>query len=310
MHNTAEALAKRAQEQRQLGHYNRATLRLFFKAWRRNPSPANLIQWLGFQRDLGYSLRQHQYRWLHSAIYPLWRSWLKKCLPYRLLQQGRKLCQEYEFTEGKAETPANPLASMWRQEEQWRTDFLSMIVTQKEGGIAIVGNGARLNGAGLGEQIDQHRFVLRFNRFTGANSTREDNGIKLDIWVRAPDYVGPAPRVDWLLMTGPAIQFKLQNWRPLKPLIKNGAKLVCVPLSAWRDLVAELGAPPSGGLLVAYWLAQQPGLKPHLRLFGFGFEPENGEVYHQGVPGHQPNDRHNWQGERVLLKQWFGENLV
>lgn len=111
-------------------------------------------------------------------------------------------------------------------------------------------------------------------------------------------------------MTGPAIQFKLQNWRPIKPLIKSGARLVCVPLSAWCDLMAKLEAPPSGGLLVAYWLAQQPELKPYLRLYDFGYEPENGEVYHQGVPEHRPNDRHNWRGERELLKQWFGESLV
>lgn len=187
MHNTAESMALQAQQQRQMGRCTKATLRLFFKAWYRHPTPANLIQWISFQRDLGYPLRAHQYLWLKSSLLPLWRCWFQKSLPYGLAKHGWKLCQEYEFAHGMAVPPNNAMESLWRQEAKWRAGFLTMLSNQKKGGIAIIGNGASLNGAGLGEQIDQHRFVLRFNRFSGAISNKLDNGIKLDDWVRAPD---------------------------------------------------------------------------------------------------------------------------
>lgn len=312
MRNQSDTVAQAAQAERERGHYSRATLRLFYRAWHQNPTTTNLIRWMAFQRDLGYPMSARQYHRLQAAIPKGWRWLAQRGLSYSLVKQGRLLCREYEYVSFKV---ANTIPTLWKQEAQWRAEFLAMVVAEAEGGIAIVGNGAKLNYSGLGKQIDQHRLVFRFNQFAGVNSREEDNGNKLDVWVRAPDFKGTAPQADWLLMTGPAFQFKLQNWQAIKPLLNSGTRLVCVPLGVWRELVARLQAPPSGGLLVAYWLAQHlelhhPGLKQYLRLYGFGFAPELNSVYHQAVPGHVPNARHNWPGERAILQQMFGKGLV
>ena len=49
---------------------------------------------------------------------------------------------------------------------------------------------------------------------------------------------------------GPAMEYKLQNWSAVQPLLQQGSKLLTVPLTVWRTCVQQLQAPPSAGVLM------------------------------------------------------------
>lgn len=291
-----------AQQLRNAGRYDLNTLRLFFRAWHKHPNSKTLVAWLNFQRDLGHPLRPHQYPWLRAvAERPWYNGW---ALGMRLRQQARLLCAEYEYTAGlSAQTDNRSRTEALRhQVEAQYPALLDFLRQQASGGIAIVGNSPTLHGQSLGDAIDRNAVVIRFNRHHSAETRLEDNGIKTMVWVKAPGYHGPVPDVPWMVLSGPAFHWRLLNWRGIQSALDNGINIAGIPLRYWRELVYSLKAPPSAGLLTAYWLTRQPELAPFVRLYGFGYDPANQGPYHKADVNHRPNDRHDWAAEAELFR--------
>ena len=98
---------------------------------------------------------------------------------------------------------------------------------------------------------------------------------------------------------GPAMEYKLQNWSAVQPLLQQGSKLLTVPLTVWRTCVQQLQAPPSAGVLMLCWLQELLGG----RLAG---------VRVAGVGGHKPGQPYatlNAQQGRISRHDWLAEQF-
>jgi hypothetical protein len=102
------------------------------------------------------------------------------------------------------------------------------------------------------------------------------------------------------------MQFRLEKWESWKDWIQSGSPLLSVPLSVWQELVAQLQAPPSAGLLTLLWLRHLAGTWHGIKATGFGYREG---IYHAHLPNHQPSRRHRWKQEIDVLSQWQEEGL-
>ncbi len=169
----------------------------------------------------------------------------------------------------------------------------------------------------MGEKIDAHDIVVRFNHYRSATSRLEDTGRRIDVWVRAPNLniidLAENPMADWIVLSGPDIRYKLANWEPLKPHLEAGRQILTVPLDIWRTLVNELQAPPSAGMLLLAWAIRLTGSPAGITVAGFqsAINPVLiRQAYHQALPQQRPGRRHNWAGERKLLNRWQSAGLT
>ncbi len=169
----------------------------------------------------------------------------------------------------------------------------------------------------MGEKIDAHEIVVRFNRYRSDRSRPEDTGQRTDVWVRAPDLrhadSPDNPAAEWIVLSGPDIRYQLADWTPLVPHIEAGRRMLTVPLVTWHALVKELHAPPSAGILLLAWIIELTGSTAGITAVGFQSADSPIGVrqpYHHALPRQRPGHRHNWAGERALLSRWMAQGLV
>ncbi|MEZ0203426.1 hypothetical protein [Ideonella sp.] len=182
------------------------------------------------------------------------------------------------------------------------------------GGVCVVGNAAGLRGSALGERIDAHAAVLRFNRWQptavdGTAVSSVDVGLAWQVWVLAPDLQqAPPAGLEWALFSGPDPCAALPRWRQARALEQQAVPVLTVPLAVWRALVRELQAPPSAGVLMLAWLHQLGAGWQGLSTAGIGWgaTPLGG---HHLLAGHAAGRRHRWDAERALLQRWRAEGL-
>jgi hypothetical protein len=283
---------------RRRGLYDRFTLRLRWCAWRLHPGPMELLNLLSLRRDLGQPLPGR------------WRRQLERWLPGlrgRAHQRGQDLLNADQ----------GPLALAMQAE---RARFARWLVGKQEAARAsgvnkpewcVVGNSAALLQSGLGGHIDAHVGVVRFNQWRGLDTLSADTGVALDVWVVSPGFqptlLEPVP---WVVVSGPDPQAVMQRWRVVKDLRAAGATVLTVPLPIWRELVTQLQAPPSAGLLMlAWWRAMQGGWAG-VNIAGIGAETSSVGVHHLLGPGHRVGSRHRWVRERALVRSWQAQGLL
>jgi hypothetical protein len=292
-----------ARRRRTAGWYDRRTLALFRRAWVRGGGAASLLGYALFRRDLGWPLPKRQQPLLRQALAQL--SGRRKRLAIDLLAEADGLAADQPADRPLSETQAE----IRRMQATWRSEFGQWLQVRGERGVCVLGNGGNLLGAGLGPLIDEHGAVVRFNRFRGSASTPADIGERVDVWVTAPGYTGAAPAgVPWIVVSGADMAFRLQDWRRFEEPLRSGAKVLTVPLEPWRQLVAQLQAPPSAGVLFLAWSRSLLGSWTPLRALGFAGVGAGGP-YHHADARHQPAGRHHWPAERTVLKHWQEKGL-
>jgi len=295
-----------ARWRRRKGCYDRCTLALYRLAWRRSRSASALLDYLLFRRDLGYALSERWRAPLGAACGALRGG--RRLLALALLDEAAQAGSGLPASGGEMWSDG-VLATLRVCQSAWQEAFRQLLLAQQAGGICVVGNGGRLRGAALGEMIDRQGLVLRFNRFQGGASGAADLGRRLDVWVTAPGFDGPVPAVGWIVVSGPDMRFRRQNWDRLAPAIERGTPVLSVPLEPWRALVAQLQAPPSAGILMLAWLKSLLGSWAGIVAVGFGRAASAATAYHQADPAHRPAGRHDWIAEHALLARWQGEGL-
>jgi len=316
--------------QRQRGNYSNQTLRIFSLAKKISANSSALFDYMMFKRDLGYTpsssilkiiilnfdqlpSRQQflalnflfevglfvELNELLTAYTNQARFHQSPVISFFAIQTNRIVSNEYSL-----------ISNIHQHQEQWRSDF-KVFLNNCTKNIAIVGNSAQLKESGLGSSIDQHDIIVRFNIFPTKFTEHKHCGEKIDIWVQTPDLKLPAdfPKqyIKWIVLTGPDVRFTLSNWNSLLPHLKQGTKVLTVPLETWKNLVSVLQAPPSAGVLLIAWLSE---LINHQRLSIIGFQtsPIVQSSYHFNKK-HKASSRHNWKKEAQLLKKLRMEGL-
>lgn len=213
-------------------------------------------------------------------------------------------------------TEARQLAVVDQQQMAWRNDFLTHVLKSSKN-LCVVGNAGVLEGSALADVIDAHDYVFRFNHFAPEESSarralQRDTGTRLSGWVAAPNLSPPfygTETARWLLLSGPDIRYRLFDWNKWLGFLVRDIPLITFPLSTWSWLVQQLKAPPSAGLLFLAWLLEHAGSDSSVNIAGFQLEAI-ADRYHLVLKNHQAVTRHNWEGERVLIRKWLNEKRV
>jgi hypothetical protein len=305
-HTSTSQLRKLAQTQSREGQYNLVTLWAFRRVWRRSQKGSDYLAYVLFRRALGYGLTQAKADVLIKLLeMPLPLLFWHKLYGHRRRQINNLLAEYHYHQHMQVVTPAvlpafQEMVLYWRRQQQlWQHELTLKLQQAKR--IQLVGNSPALSGSALGNSIDSADVVVRFNRFQSENTKIADSGSKLDIWVMAPDFQKTLPaKLDWCLVSGPDIVWQQQRWPQFST--QSPRKLLSIPLLYWRQLVRQLAAPPSAGLLVAYFL-RSTTKSNKIQLAGFGYNPDTVN-YHYTSPTHKAASRHNWAGELNIIQQW------
>jgi len=295
----APLLLSAAKYRRAAGWYDTRTLALFRRIWVRRRCQSAFLDYVTYRRDLGHSLAQCHGILLMELLgkFPSWRR-----------RTALDLLAEAGFS--KADAHSSEQANVRAMQSVWRVEFTDWLLQQGDNGICVVGNGGNLLGAGLGPVIDSHGAIVRFNQYHGNESTLNDVGQRTDILVISPDFNGFVPTgIQWLVISGPDMAFKMQKWHRFSRLLHTGVKVLTVPLQPWHELVSEIQAPPSAGLLFLCWIRSLLSSWSRMQAVGFGFTRNPRVQYHHANPKHASSKRHNWPAELVILNRWKKEGL-
>lgn len=330
------------------GRYDRSTLMCLFQAWRKKPTIDNLLAYLKFRRDLGYAvpsrfkaqllvgMNQLGHVGRRRMVNLLQEKWpdiladlpTEQLLPFKT--ESPPVAAELQARGVACSGDTTALAQMHSSQEKWRAEFVQFLQDRRSS-ICIVGNAASLEGAGVGEKIDRHEVVFRFNHFypdlhnaippeqeggergEGLQLIR-DIGERLDVWVRVPVLPMPGPTIlnapDWVIISGPDARYSTDRWQGIVPLLKAGTKVLTFPIQTWAGLVRELQAPPSAGVLTLGWVEEIVGHPRDVCVAGFQTRKTKSMRYHHVLRHHKPGKRHNWQAERRLLRRYESEGFA
>ncbi|WP_298607908.1 glycosyltransferase family 29 protein [uncultured Thiothrix sp.] len=316
---------KQARKFRRQGQYSSIALKLFLRAWLLSKNKNYLLGYIKYRRDLGRVISFSLARKIIQA-WPGFNQKERELLFAFLLEGGfQGLTPPDSVFITKSSIPAvlaskdfehisrqqQFLVSIYSQQSLWRTELTKLLQyhVQRQG-ICIVGNSGNMLNTNLGSTIDAAGFIVRFNAFQSGKHFTTDLGQQCNLWCMTPSFKPNKLRtVDWLLVTGPEIQYRLADWGAFYPFLEKQIPIVTVPLEVWRQLVTELQAPPSAGISVLaffYWLL---GSWAGISVAGFGALSETQTTYHYMNPKNKPSERHNWVGEERIIRRWLKEGL-
>jgi len=187
------------------------------------------------------------------------------------------------------------------------------LVLDADADVCIVGNGPAILGKRLGEEIDNHKVVVRFNSYNTEYPYSEDYGCKTDVWVRMPfhPYVKNEPESGHkLIMFSGSNRYHrpYTEWDSLFELTEMGFPVEFFDPKAFYELQAELGSPPSAGLMLCYMLYKIIGpLKPS-NFYGFSYLDEANDQYHYSDKNADTGKRHDWSTESDFFKTLLAED--
>ena len=316
---------------RKRGHYNNNTLSFFYRAYKLNENVSVLLAYLRFRRDLGYPLTRRFATQLLADFHKL-SGRQRRQAANLLIESGFKsqltssvgiiilapfVAQSPPIAALAVDehldiTSSRVLSSLYHKRLTWRNDFAGYL-RQRTDTACVVGNAGSIIGANNGKQIDSHGVVIRFNHYSSAFSNTEDIGKKVTVWSCAPNctklFADKDSTLDWSILSGPDVYYQMTEWRHVALFVNRGGKVLTVPLPVWRSLVRALHAPPSAGVLLLSWIIDMRGGAEGLAIAGFDLDTSS-KQYHQALPKHKVVHRHNWEGEREILRQWKTQGLV
>ena len=323
-------LRYQARQARARGDYTVKTQAYFLKVWRLSGKADDLLAFLLFRRDRGlvlskyyFYLLQDQINYLSSKQKILATALLLESIPTIENQEKLLKCRLTQFdvpvknvklpmllAKSKPDALSKEqldLGNIARLQSLWREQFSQRLRHAAHSqGIFVIGNAGIIRQLDLTAALTHYKCIVRFNQFTPDLVAP----VMPRIWVLTPSFqTKKAMPVEWVVLIGPDLQYRLTNWNKLMPVIEQGTPIITLPLFIWRQLVIILKAPPSAGVaflaLVRYLLGSWHGVN----VAGFSALSTLTDTYHISNTKHQPSRRHNWEGEAALLKRWQAEGL-
>lgn len=317
------------------GRYDAITAARFEQAWQRSRRFSDLVAWLAFLRELGWTADALQAGTLRGALDGRRGALAVRGIELLHAAGGRALAAgaAHDWLVPHAETSppiahllarrnaglsprARRLAGLHAAQAAWRSELAAVLAGAEP--VCVVGNAGSLNGAGLGGRIDAHRQVVRFNQWRGPASSPRDLGARLDVWVCAPRFLAgleglPDELPRWVVLSGPDARYRRAGrpveWDLVLGMLDAGVKVLTVPLDDWQRLVGAVRAPPSAGLLFLAWAARTLGGLDRLVVAGFDIASARTKGYHHAGRGLHGGRRHAWEREKTLLDAWLAAGL-
>lgn len=318
----------RAQKLRKEGNYNGIALKYFLKAWHLSENKSYLIAYIKHRRDLGRPITIS----LAQKIVGFWQELSSKeknlMAAFFLESSYQSLVPSMQINSTQKQIPAalafsnltalssyqQILLSIYSEQQYWRASLTNVLrLHVRTQGICIVGNSGIMRDSSLGSAIDATGFVVRFNAFKEGYQASKDLGSKYDAWCVTPSFRPSTVRahtVSWLIVTGPAVEYRLADWSALFEFRAKNLSIVTLPLNIWRELVRELQAPPSAGVSLLAFFYSLFGSWSGIKVAGFGALTKNSATYHYMNSKNKASKRHNWLGEKYLIERWLREGLT
>jgi capsule polysaccharide export protein KpsC/LpsZ len=190
---------------------------------------------------------------------------------------------------------------------------LKTLILESRGDVCIVGNSPSLIGKGLGEEIDKHKLVIRFNSYNTDYPYSEDYGCKTDVWVRMPfhPYVKNSPNSchKLIVFSGSNRYFRsYTEWDGILELIESGFPVEFFDPKAFYELQAQLGSPPTSGLMLCYLLYKTIGPLKKSNVYGFSYLEEVNNIYHYSDSNAESGKRHSWSSEAEIFRSLLADS--
>ena len=323
----------RARYARNKGDYRCQSKRHFLRAWQLSGHIDDLLSYMLFRRDLGAVLPKRWRAEIQRNFYQL--SPKRRLIAINLLLESQGACSmrlslsslaPLDIIQSPAalfcinkEMPTQLTSAqlmyleVFERQDEWRADFRrKLLLKVGQNGVCVVGNAGVMRYSVLGGIIDQHDCVVRFNTFSNERTDVDDMGRKHDIWVVTPAFCMkkiPAAFSGSIVLTGPDMLYRMLDWSGVQVFRELGLPLLTVPLPVWREMVRELAAPPSAGMLFLAWLKDILGSWIGVSVAGFSALTADEADYHYTDMKHVASSRHNWVGESVILRRWQNEGL-
>ncbi|MFK7889191.1 MAG: glycosyltransferase family 29 protein [Granulosicoccus sp.] len=242
-------------------------------------------------------------QFLQGPITPL-RAYLLSGFPLALVYLLEK--QPERFSKKLRKLAEDALDLKCRSQQMSMAFMQSLAIEQnKSCTVAVVGNGPGVLERRDGAFIDDHDVVVRFNAAAITSAYQPHVGNKTDLWVVSPAL--PASEKD---LPAKAIAISGINpfagrskyWRTVRS--RRISTIAQFSADHWYELVNELAAPPSAGILLLKSLARYNS-RLEINIFGFSRPVDLASQ----TPGAHYSDsrrgstRHNWHSEAHLLER-------
>ncbi|MGM8930658.1 glycosyltransferase family 29 protein [Salinicola halophyticus] len=174
--------------------------------------------------------------------------------------------------------------------------------------LAIVGNSPCELGLGKGEEIDRREKVVRFNSAITDFPQARDYGTRTDVLVTNPRYYETernAKRdLDFAVVSDGCPYTTNQLSLKLEELQGQARQICLIPKRLESKLVFQLGASPSSGLKLLYWLSNLKGQLAGENLYGFSLNDQRyGTATSYEKAGNKVlNTIHDWEAEARLFE--------
>ncbi|WP_022950576.1 glycosyltransferase family 29 protein [Leucothrix mucor] len=297
-----------AQLRRSRGAYDKTTLSFFRKAYEILDCPTYCLAHARLYRDINGSIDETLLTALQTALiktqvesqrYAI-ETLISESLHQRtglVINKNKTSPNRTQPTCSKELLEINDMQAQWREE---LTDFIYQKI------VAVVGNSACLRNSNLGKKIDQQDIVCRFNRYPRHASHAPDTGQRIDIWITSPEVLNEQlvlpESVRWIIISGGDVRFTLRNWSGCHDYLKQQKRIITIPIKCWSNLVQQLKAPPSAGLLWTNYLISLGLPGKNIQLYGFGKNNTRSKQYHIISPQYKASKRHAWQDESTVIK--------
>lgn len=171
--------------------------------------------------------------------------------------------------------------------------------------VAVVGNSPSILNGRHGKLIDSADCVIRFNHVVTGGDLSAAVGTKTDVWVATPSHYRENHNKQSDEM--PAGNIWVSSYLPYLRPSRFWSRIADLPAesfiqyrhSNWLDLVRQVQAPPSAGLLILSALAESPC---EINAFGFTRQ-ETPETPNHWADRQKKSTRHNWQAEHKVLNE-------
>jgi len=203
------------------------------------------------------------------------------------------------------------------------------IISMKTSTICLVGNAYSLKGLGLGEAIDNHTHILRFNHYK-VEGYEEDVGERTTHWSAAPEPICRLIKQEGLQYFRQYKTVWARNWggRGRPPNQIQIAKIasywkdheVCDLQWLSEDTLRECGSPyrdweeeflkaqkqgTTTGFLALIFAMHH--YKTPISIGGFGFSEYSNYDYYSGG---EINRNHSLDKERLVINRWVEQGLL